>query len=76
METGEDMKTTPKWLGAFREAYRERLGRIGELRSSGKSWDEVRGALEAEDARLSGQSHQRWRNEWWLAARDGARPKD
>lgn len=70
------MKVTPKWLAAFRNAYRERVERIGELRSLGKSWDEVRKALEPEDARLVGQNHQRWRNEWWLCARDGARRTD
>lgn len=65
-------RPTPGWLAAFRAAYRERLGRMAERRAAGWSWDAVKGEMEPEDARLAGQGPTRWRNEWWLAKRDGA----
>lgn len=62
---------TPANLAAFRAAYRERLVEIDSLRSEGLSWDDVRRRLEPLDERLAGQNHVRWRNERWLAKRDG-----
>lgn len=69
------MRRTPKWLSDFREAYRHLLPEMKPMRDRGLSWEDVRRELEPRDKRLSGQNHQRWRNEWWLAAKDGARPK-
>jgi hypothetical protein len=63
---------TPSGLAAFREAYRERLARIDDLRSEGLSWEDVRRELEPLDERLAGQNHVRWRNERWLAKKDAS----